>query len=303
MNNMKVLIADDDMITSLALQRTLRDWGYDVVAARNGDEAWQMANAHQVQLAILDWMMPGMDGVQLARKIRRELQEKQSRYIYILLLSGSDGKEDIMHGLSAGTDDYMTKPFSPAELKVRLQNGERIIKIDEERIKLLSLDGPTKLWNRNRITAFLEEELSRSGREGKPVGLVMFSLDQPASVNERFGVSVGDEVIADAAGRIRRVIRRYDKAGRLGEDEFLVIAAHCGRKEIRHIAGRLVRALGDDPYITDAGLLSVNISCSFLSTETRLLAIGGDLIQDCRAEIARLKKEKTMAPAAVERLR
>ena len=124
---MKILIAEDDIISSKILQKNLLNWGYYVVPARSGAEAWQALQDEDLRMALLDWMMPGMDGIEVCRKIRRR---KKFKYTYIILLSAKDRKQDIITGLSSGADDYMTKPVNFLELRARLQTGRRIIELD-----------------------------------------------------------------------------------------------------------------------------------------------------------------------------
>src|SRR4051794_13661658 len=118
---MKVLIAEDEAVSRRLLESTLRRWGYDVLVARDGAEASEMLlSADAPKMAVLDWLMPGMDGAELCEKIR---QNKSEPYTYILLLTGKRTQADVIRGLEAGADDYVTKPFDPAELQVRLRTG------------------------------------------------------------------------------------------------------------------------------------------------------------------------------------
>ncbi len=122
---MRVLIAEDNTISRLALEDRLRDWGYEVVAAAGGSEAWEVLESPDPpSLMILDWIMPGMDGIDICRRVRHI---PGLNIAYILLLTGKDRKEDIIMGLKAGADDYITKPFNYEELRVRLQVGERVL--------------------------------------------------------------------------------------------------------------------------------------------------------------------------------
>ena len=119
---MKVLIADDEAVSRRLLQATLKRWGYDVLVASDGCEALQALQVPDgPKLVIFDWMMPGLDGIQLCREVRARQQEP---YTYILLLTGKRHQQDVVEGLSAGADDYITKPFDPQELKVRLRAGK-----------------------------------------------------------------------------------------------------------------------------------------------------------------------------------
>jgi len=127
---MKALIADDDLTYRRLLKALLAKWGYDVLVTSDGDAAWQVLQAPDApQIAILDWMMPGKDGVEICRQIR---ESSQSDPKYIILLTSKGGKEDVVSGLDAGADDYITKPFESEELRARVQVGERILKLQSE---------------------------------------------------------------------------------------------------------------------------------------------------------------------------
>jgi len=168
--DMNVLIAEDDIISCRALEKNLQDWGYKVIVTKNGEEAWNIIKNGGIRLAILDWGMPKMDGLELCHKVRNEYQPKEEKYIYIILLTGRDLEEDIITGLSAGADDYITKPFSYMELKVRIQNGERIIALQDIQLQKANMDGLTQLWNHKKILEILEEELNRNFRDNKHNG-------------------------------------------------------------------------------------------------------------------------------------
>jgi DNA-binding response OmpR family regulator len=127
---MKALIADDDLTYRRMLEALLAKWGYDLVVTSDGDAAWQVLHAPDApQLAILDWMMPGKDGVEICRQLR---ESSQSDPKYIILLTSKGDKKDIVSGLDAGADDYITKPFESEELRARVQVGERILRLQSE---------------------------------------------------------------------------------------------------------------------------------------------------------------------------
>jgi CheY-like chemotaxis protein len=136
---MKVLIAEDDRVSRRLLERKLESWGYDVISCSNGAEAWQKLHGDCApRLAILNWMMPGMDGVEVCREIRKQ---SQPGYLYIVLLTARDSKKDIIEGIEAGADDYITKPFNPHELKVRIRAGRRILEMQHELMQREKLRG------------------------------------------------------------------------------------------------------------------------------------------------------------------
>lgn len=127
---MKVLIAEDQRVSRHVLETTLIKWGYDVVTCSGGSEAWQALQGEDApQLAILDWMMPGMDGVEVCRKVRGA---PDPRLIYIILLTARESRADMVAGLQAGADDYVAKPFDQEELKARMQVGVRVLELQKK---------------------------------------------------------------------------------------------------------------------------------------------------------------------------
>lgn len=276
---MKVLIAEDEAIPCRALAKSLKDWGYETVIAKNGKDAWQVIKKDNIRLAVLDWMMPRMNGVELCRKIRQEFQEEKSKYIYIILLTGRDQQGDVITGLSAGADDYITKPYSYLELRVRLQNGERIIELEDNRLKLASYDSLTKLWNRNKILEFFKEELERCRRENQSTGLIMVDIDHFKRVNDNYGHFIGDKVIIEVARRLKKSIRRYDKIGRYGGDEMLIILPDCNSTNVKKISERLRQGVSEKKIKTGNDSLKITISAGATSSDISSFASGDELIQ------------------------
>jgi two-component system cell cycle response regulator len=240
---MKILVAEDDLISCRILQKNLGNWGYEVVLAKSGEEAWEALKDEDLRMAILDWMMPGMKGVEICKKLRHR---KRSRYTYIILLSAKDRKQDIIAGLSSGADDYMTKPVNFLELKARLQTGKRIVDLEDKLLLIqsqlkdvASRDSLTKLWNRAEITKFLQEELDRGRRESKPVGVIMADVDYFKKINDVLGHDIGDVALLQIVSRITRKVRTSDKVGRYGGDEIIIILPNCAQTEMKKVAERL----------------------------------------------------------------
>lgn len=137
---MRVLIAEDDSVSRRLLEATLAKWGYEVIVTTDGLEALEVLRQPEApSLAILDWMMPGMDGAEVCLRAREMVAD---RLLYIILLTAKGRKEDVVEGLTAGADDYVVKPFDRAELKARINAGERILRLQAElaaRVKELEL--------------------------------------------------------------------------------------------------------------------------------------------------------------------
>lgn len=264
---MKILIAEDNVILSQNLAKNISNWGYKVVTARNGSEAWNTILKDDIRLVILDWMMPGFDGITLCRKIRKELAKNKSKYIYIILLTGKNQQDDIIEGLSAGADDYMVKPANLLELKVRLMNGSRIIALEDKRIQLATTDSLTDLWNRRKIFEIFEEELDRGTREHIHIGAIMIDIDNFKQVNDNFGHTTGDRVLTEVAFRLKHSLRLYDKIGRYGGDEMLIVLPNCDQNNMTVIAERLRQVICTKKIKTNAGDLNITISLGGASTQ------------------------------------
>jgi diguanylate cyclase (GGDEF)-like protein len=280
---MKVLVADDEVISRRLIESSLHRWGYEVVIAKDGLEALRvLMSPNPPQLAVLDWMMPGLDGVQLCRSIRERTSDL---YTYVLLLTGKHSKNDVVAGLEAGADDYIAKPFEPQELRVRLRTGKRILCLLEqlttarETLRDLAARDPlTRLWNHNSIIELLGNELHRAEREGSSVGIVLADLDHFKSINDTFGHLVGDRVLCAAAQAISSALRPYDAVGRYGGEEFLVILPGCDRMNALSHGERL--RLGVENVVTTVADRRVQITASFGVT-----VVGPDLRVDAEAAI------------------
>lgn len=129
---MKILIAEDDGTSRTILENVLTKWGYQVIAVKDGEDAWKkLQESDPAPLMVLDWMMPKMDGLELCRKVR-EAEKPGDQSFYIILLTGRNTKEDIVAGLQAGANDYITKPFDKDELKARVDVGRRVVELQSE---------------------------------------------------------------------------------------------------------------------------------------------------------------------------
>lgn len=268
---MRILIAEDDPVSRRLLEAFLTRWGYDVVVARDGTEAWELLQREGApKLAILDWMMPGMDGVQVCRKTR----ERTSRpYVYILMLTAKDRKQDIVQGIEAGADDYMIKPFDAHELKAHLLAGKRIVDLQEqlitarEELRVQATHDPlTGLWNHGSILDIVRVELERAQRQDNPLGVVMGDLDHFKRINDSYGHPAGDAVLCEVARRMHSSVRPYDSVGRYGGEEFLVVVPGCDRVDARHQAERLLASVRGQPILSSGGSLRVTISLGVAAT-------------------------------------
>ena len=263
---MRILIADDSLLSRRLLEETLGGWGYEVVVAADGSEAWNiLSGANPPTLAVLDWMMPGHTGPELCQLVRQRAAEP---YTYILLLTSRNEKDDVIEGMDSGADDYVTKPFDKHELKVRLRAGTRIVDLQAQLVAArealriqATRDYLTQLWNRSSILDILHRELARSERERAPLGVVVADLDDFKSINDTYGHFAGDTALQECARRMQESVRNYDAIGRYGGEEFLIVLPGADEDGVRLQAERMRHAIRSTAVYTSEAALSV--TCSF----------------------------------------
>jgi two-component system cell cycle response regulator len=263
---MRVLIAEDDPISARLLQASLLKWGYEVMVTRDGLEALAaLGQPNAPRLAILDWMMPQMDGPEVIREIRKD---QKGTYIYAILLTAKNRKEDLVQGLDMGADDYLVKPFDLQELKARVTAGRRILELQEDLVQAREAlreqaihDSLTKVLNRAGILEFLERELTRSRRDMNPIALILTDLDHFKSVNDNYGHLAGDEVLRYVGSKLRTEVRAYDAVGRYGGEEFLMVLTGCNSDAAGRRAESLRLAMAANP-VAISGSLKIPVSLS-----------------------------------------
>ena len=245
---MRVLIADDDPVSRTLLQRLLQRAHYDVLAVSDGLEAWEALQREDApRLVVLDWMMPGLDGIGVIERLRAT---PRNSYTYVLLLTALSEKDEVKKGLSAGADDYLTKPCDAGELEARLQVGRRILELEDRLVASYQEarfqadhDGLTKLYNRAVILSTLSRELARGTREAHDTSILMMDIDHFKAVNDAFGHAAGDEVLRAVAQTLQVSVRNYDMVGRYGGEEFIVLAPNCRFAQGVRLAERIRTAV------------------------------------------------------------
>jgi len=243
----RVLVAEDDAFLRQILRVTLRRAGYEVLEAEDGARAWEMLQRDHVPLVIADWMMPGMDGTELVRRIRAA---DWPGYTYAMLLTVRSEKSDVVEGLNSGADDYLTKPFQQDELLARMGVGNRILDLEARLNRMLArerglaaTDGLTGLLNRRGLYERARSELNRAQREATEIGFVMMDLDDFKGFNDAFGHIAGDRALCLVSDALRQELRDYDFAGRWGGEEFLVVLPGASRAQAARAAERIRAAV------------------------------------------------------------
>ncbi|MFZ5890664.1 MAG: diguanylate cyclase [Myxococcota bacterium] len=264
-----VLVADDDPPSRRLLKEALVAEGFDVELARDGDEAWNLLDREgSPQIAILDWCMPGMDGVDVVRKVRAR---GESRYTYILMLSALSDQEHVRLGLSSGADGYVSKPFDLAELIERVRAGCRMVgregalhhaqaelKAEHEsqsaQLAALSVtDELTGLHNRRGFVNLADQHSRLALRRRESFSIAFMDLDGLKAINDRLGHHAGDEALRAVAEVLKATLRECDIIARLGGDEFVALLG-CPPEQVALVFERLAQALekldsaSDRPY-------------------------------------------------------
>jgi two-component system cell cycle response regulator len=243
-----ILLAEDDPISRRLFEKILVKEGFAVTTVENGRKALDLIREHFFPIVLTDWQMPEMEGPELCRAIR---DENPDRYVFIVMLTSKGSKDDIISGLSAGADDYLTKPTHNAELVARIKTGIRILELERslkaaaDEIHLLSITDPlTGIYNRGYINERLPQEIHRANRYGRALSLVMCDIDHFKTVNDTYGHLVGDAVLKEFVRCITSVIRQQvDWAGRYGGEEFLVVLPETDQAGAMVVAERLRAAI------------------------------------------------------------
>jgi diguanylate cyclase (GGDEF)-like protein len=290
---MRIIVAEDDPVTSRLLEATLRGWGYEVFSCATGTAAQEALRKDDARLLICDWMLPEISGPQLCRWLRRAGVD---HFVYTIILSARDRREDVIEGLEAGADDYLVKPFDRQELEVRVRAGQRVIDLQKELLatqerlrQLADHDGLTGLFNHQAILKELVREFSRHVRVKSPVAVVMADLDRFKRINDTHGHPVGDAVLAEVAERIKRTVRPYDSVGRYGGEEFLVVLPGCDVDGARNSAERIRLAVSDRSIPTSAGPVTITMSLGVSGTSAAPDASPSELVHLADAALYRAK--------------
>ena len=251
---MKILIAEDDSGTRSILKKIAEEHGYETIEAKNGYDACKIFKKENadIYIAIIDWLIPEIDGIKFCKYIRNSCVE---HYVYVLFLTSKRNIEDIVKGLDAGGDDYMTKPFSRREFIARIRVARRFVDLEHslseanKELKILATtDSLTGMLNRRCLMERLKNEIFRAAREKKSCCLIMIDIDHFKMVNDTLGHKAGDKVLVEIAARIMAELRPYDVVGRYGGEEFLIGIPCADVKKGMNVAERIRVSIFKKPF-------------------------------------------------------
>jgi diguanylate cyclase (GGDEF)-like protein len=272
----RVLVVDDLPDNVEILRARLESRGYQVDTAENGEEALQRVKAAPPQLILCDVMMPGIDGYEVARRIKDDARTGALPFIPIILVTALGETEHIVQGLNTGADDYIAKPYHFQELEARVRAMLRIKRLQDEldqknrelevankRLRKLSItDGLTELYNHRHVHELLRDEFERSRRTEEPLAVTMIDLDKFKSVNDTYGHPTGDVVLYETARILRDTAREIDSVGRYGGEEFIVILPNTDEAEAAAFAERVRTAVEAHVYRDPDTAVELRMTCS-----------------------------------------
>ncbi|RPH52575.1 MAG: diguanylate cyclase [Desulfobacteraceae bacterium] len=281
MINFPILVVDDNPIIKKMMNISLTKAGYEVSSAENGRDALRKFDKKFYPIVITDWMMPEMDGLELCRAIRNLSLDS---YVFIILLTAKDAKDDIIKGLEAGADDYLTKPVNHPELMARLNTGIRILELERSlkkannEIMILSItDYLTGCYNRGYIGENLSKEIRRAERYKHPLSLVICDIDHFKNVNDTCGHLAGDHVLYRFAGLINKSIRIHvDWLARYGGEEFMIVLPETDMKGAITLCEKLRSIIENSVFTYNETNIKITSSFGFTSF---------DLVESCNDKI------------------
>jgi two-component system, cell cycle response regulator len=262
-----ILLVEDSQIDARMIGTYLDEWGLGYIAVESGTKAWELLQAPDApRLVLLDWVLPGIDGIELCRKIRT--LGGNGTYIYAVMLTAKDKKQDLLTAMAAGADDYLSKPVDPSELRARVLAGKRIIDLQQSLRFAATHDFLTKILNRAEILAALKRELSRSKRDGKPAAIILADVDHFKQINDCLGHAAGDEVLKEVARRLKSELRPYDLVGRYGGEEFLLVLPNCNFVTAVRRADEIRFLVSRDVILTPSAKIPVTVSMGITVTRS-----------------------------------
>ena len=263
-DSLKVVVADDDDAVLRLIAKITASAGHETFVARNGDEAWDRISEHNPDLLITDWEMPGLDGIKLCSKLR---QERLPFYVYVLLLTAKSQSEDLVMGLDAGADDFLSKPVDPPVLLARLKAGARMVAMERRLHDIANLDPLTGIMNRRSFQELFALEWARASRFGHSLSCVMIDLDFFKRINDMYGHAAGDAVLQETASLLGSHRRSSDYVARYGGEEFCVLLPETDEGGAAAWAERLLTAIAQMSIPYSGQILNVTGS---LGVATRL---------------------------------
>lgn len=233
---MKILVVEDEPVTRMLISSSVESWGYEVSQVELAEEALTfLAHHDDFYIILTDWSLPRMSGLEMVQQIKHQFDEPK----YIIMLTNKSNEEDLVEAMEAGVDDYVTKPFRPGELRVRLRAGYRIVEQTQKLKFLANFDELTGIWNRRMLVSQMRSEWQRHLREELTCSVLMLDIDHFKLVNDTYGHGAGDVALTIFSEVLQKNVRPYDLVGRFGGEEFVVLLPNTSKSEAKVVAERV----------------------------------------------------------------
>lgn len=261
---MRILIASEDIVATSSLEKLAGQAGMDVVSLSSGRDVLDQLRAKSApDLVILDWLLPGNSGLDLAERMRAD--ERWRNAIIVLLAHDSDSAA-MRQASQCGADDCIRKPLHDNELNLHFNLWQKLARLQHTVNQGSSHDAVTGLYSHGLVLETAQHELDRAIREETPMSMIMTDIDNLRQVNDKYGHQMGDKVLAGVAERMRIALRSYDLSGRYGGEEFLTVLPRCGRANALEVGERIRRAIAAEPFSIDSITLPVTVSLGVVTT-------------------------------------
>ncbi|NWF99297.1 MAG: diguanylate cyclase [Nitrospirae bacterium] len=254
-----ILLVEDDKIQAQKTREYLEASGYDVILAENGKSALKIAKTENIELILLDRILPDMDGSEVCRWLRLN---KDTRSIPIIMLTVKGSVMERVDGLEAGADDYLPKPYNEIELNARIYASLRTKYLRDElkeknrqleevlsKVEILAITDPlTEIYNRRHFSLIIQKEFARTLRYNSPLSCLMVDIDHFKDINDNFGHSAGDIVLKEIAQNIKNCLRKVDTIARWGGEEFVALLPGTKKEDAFIVASRILRSISEFKY-------------------------------------------------------
>jgi diguanylate cyclase (GGDEF)-like protein len=281
--NYELLVVDDSPVYRKLVEQVLSVGTYTLLFARDGAEAMKLYEEHSPSIVITDWMLPDFSGFELCERIRAD---ETRPYTYIIVMTSNTEKGNVVKGLEAGADDYLTKPFDPGEMLARIGVGRRIIDLNRELAaksrkleEAARTDPLTGLPNRRAIEEWAQRQMRGAVRHGFPLWVVLGDIDRFKTINDTFGHDAGDIVLKTFADLLKKNTRASDICGRLGGDEFLLVLTHVESEHVEATLNRFREQFEALSFPLQGQSVRVTVSFGVTGIQTKELQEFGSLIR------------------------
>jgi len=293
---MKILVLNNDVMERSVIQQVVQHNGHEIVIAENSDTAMQILQEGEIRFVIVDRATTDAEEKQFIQRVR---EAKPPHYVYLLLIASKVQDTDITTPRT-GPDDYLHKPIVPIELKSRIYIGERILELGDNLVNIKGtledtamFDALTNTLNQKAFLTLARGELERARRGQAPLSLIALDVDNFASINEKYGNEIGNDVLVLIAQAIREKSRLYDGVGRYEDDTFLIPLPGVIGQDAEKIAERILKGiLNTNISLLDGSPISVTVSAGIVSSLRVTVFMELDsLIEKAKEAVARAKQD------------